>query len=155
VAPKILSFPGNRSAQSTGLRVLLADDNEDTVLTLAAIVANEGHDVRGLRDGTSVPELMESFDPDAVILDIEMPGRDGYALARELRERRIDRRPLLIAISGVWVSPSERLLAIMVGFDHFFQKPADPAELVAVLADFRAGRVTSTVSERLHVRTGG
>ena len=146
----VLRFPASRAAPKPGLRVLLADDNADTVLTLATILANEGHEVRGLGDGAGVPELVERFAPDAVILDIEMPGRDGYALARQLRERHVEHRPLLIAISGVWIRPSERLLAIMVGFDHFFQKPTDPKELLAVLEDFRAGRKISAVADRLH-----
>lgn len=145
----VLHFPSNRAVPS-GLRVLLADDNEDTVVTLALILANEGHEVRGLPDGTNVPQLVDEFDPDVVILDIEMPGRDGYALARELRDRQVSRRPLLIAISGVWARPSERLLAIMVGFDHFFQKPTDPNQILAVLEDFRAGRTVSGFSGRVH-----
>ena len=146
----VLRFPVNRAATSPGLRVLLADDDRDTVLTLATILADDGHEVRALGGGAEVPEVVRDFDPDVVILDIEMPGRNGYALARDLRERQVDRRPLLIAISGVWVRPSERFLAIMVGFDHFFQKPADPKELLAVLADFRAGRRAIAFSERLH-----
>ena len=150
----VLHFPANHAAPSPGLRVLLADDDRDTVLTLATILADDGHEVRALGGGAEVPELVRHFDPDVVILDVEMPGRNGYALARELREWRMDRRPLLIAISGIWVKPSERFLAIMVGFDHFFQKPADPKELLAVLADFRAGRGTTRLSERLHGRAG-
>ena len=107
--------------------------------------------MRTLNDGTDVLELMRGFDPDVCILDIEMPGKDGFKLARELRERRIEDRPMLIAISGVWVRPSDRFLAIMVGFDHFFQKPADPAELLRVLDDFRAGRKPQDLDGRLHL----
>jgi DNA-binding response OmpR family regulator len=152
---KVASFQADRAAPRPGLRVLLADDNADTLLTLATLLADEGHDVRVLGDGASVPELAQRFDPDVVILDIEMPGQDGYALARELRQRRVAERPLLVGISGVWVRPSERFLAIMVGFDHFFQKPADPDALLAVLEDFRARRPTSTFSARVHAAGGG
>lgn len=152
-AMTVLRFPPNRAASRPGLRVLLADDSRDTVLTLATILADEGHEVRALTEGDGVPQAASGFDPDVVILDIEMPGRDGYALARELCQRRNGHKPLLIAISGVWIRPSERLLAIMVGFDHFFQKPADPLELLAVIGDFRAGRTAASVSDRLHGRT--
>ena len=133
------------------LRVLLADDNPDTVLTLATLLAEEGHEVRTLGSGSNVAELACSFGPDVCILDIEMPGKDGYALARMLRDKRSGERPMLIGISGVWVSPSDRFLALMVGFDHFFQKPADPSELIAVLDDFRKGRKAVAPEQRLHL----
>jgi hypothetical protein len=55
----------------------------------------------------------------------------------------------------VWVRPSDRFLAIMVGFDHFFQKPADPKELIGVLDDFRHGRKPAGMDARVHlVRRG-
>ena len=133
------------------MKILIADDNADTLLTLSALLADEGHEVRTLNDGSDVIELVRGFDPDVCILDIEMPGKDGFILARELRDRRVGERPMLIAMSGVWVRPSDRFLAIMVGFDHFFQKPADPKELIAVLKDFHAGRKTTAYEERLHL----
>jgi DNA-binding response OmpR family regulator len=133
------------------LRVLLADDDKDTLLTLSAILKEEGHEVRTLQEGLSVKELVRGFDPDVCILDIEMPGKDGFILARELRETRAEERPMLVAISGVWIRPSDRFLAIMVGFDHFFQKPADPASLVRVLDEFRAGRRPRSLEERVHL----
>ena len=133
------------------LRVLIADDNADTLLTLSALLSDEGHEVRTLNDGVDVLNLMREFDPDVCILDIEMPGKDGFKLARELRDRRVEDRPMLVAISGVWVRPSDRFLAIMVGFDHFFQKPADPKELLRVLDDFRQGRKPGDLDGRLHL----
>jgi DNA-binding response OmpR family regulator len=133
------------------LRILLADDDQDTLITLEAILKEEGHEVRTLREGASVRELVHGFDPDVCILDIEMPGKDGFILARELRETRVEQRPMLIAISGVWIRPSDRFLAIMVGFDHFFQKPADPASLVTVLNEFRDGRRPRSMQDRMHL----
>jgi two-component system OmpR family response regulator len=142
---------GRGNPPQAPLRVLIADDHPDTLLTLATLLADEGYDVRTLQDGASVKELVHGFDPDVCILDIEMPGKDGFVLARELRERRIEDRPMLIAISGVWIRPSDRFLAIMVGFDHFFQKPADPATLLRVLGDFRHGRRPGSMEERVHL----
>jgi two-component system, OmpR family, response regulator len=131
--------------------VLIADDNADTVLTLSFLLVDEGHEVQALEDGSNVARTVREFRPDVIILDIEMPGQNGYALARELRERRLGDRPLLIAISGVYVRPADRLLALMVGFDHFFQKPADPKELLALLNDVRAGRKAAGYEERVHL----
>jgi DNA-binding response OmpR family regulator len=148
---EIVPFQPKAGSPKSPLRVLIADDHADTLLTLATLLGDEGHEVRTLADGANVKELVQGFDPDVCILDIEMPGRDGFLLARELRERRIDERPLLIAISGVWIRPSDRFLAIMVGFDHFFQKPADPASLLRVLDEHRHGRRARTMEERVHL----
>ena len=144
----VVPFPARGKAP---LRILLADDDQDTLTTLEAILKEEGHDVRTLQEGASVRELVRGFDPDVCILDIEMPGKDGFILARELRDVRVDERPMLVAISGVWIRPSDRFLAIMVGFDHFFQKPADPASLIQVLNQFRDGRRPGTLEERVHL----
>lgn len=148
---EVVQFQPKAGAPKAPLRILIADDEQDTLLTLAAILKEEGHEVRTLNDGSSVKELVHGFDPDVCILDIEMPGKDGFILARELREMRTEERPLLIAISGVWVRPSDRFLAIMVGFDHFFQKPAQPASLIKVLDEFRQGRRPRTMEERVHL----
>ena len=148
---EVVPFQPKAAAPAAPLRILLADDDQDTLATLQAILQEEGHEVRTLKDGTDVRELVHGFDPDVCILDIEMPGKDGFVLARELRDVRMHDRPMLIAISGVWIRPSDRFLAIMVGFDHFFQKPADPAELIAVLDDFRHGRKALACEQRLHL----
>jgi DNA-binding response OmpR family regulator len=153
MASEIIHFQPKAGAPLAPLRVLVADDNPDTLLTLTALLQDEGHEVRTLNEGSSVAELVRGFDPDVCILDIEMPGKDGFILARELRDRRTGERPMLIAISGVWVRPSDRFLAIMVGFDHFFQKPADPATLINVLNEFREGRRPRSMEERVHLST--
>ena len=133
------------------VRVLVADDSADTRLTLCALLQDEGYEVHTLEGGGGVARAVKSFQPHVCILDIEMPGASGYAIARELADLPTADRPLLIAISGVWIRPSERLLAIMVGFDHFFQKPADPRELLNVLSDFRAGTRAREFARRVHV----
>lgn len=75
---------------------------------------------------------------DAIILDIEMPDLSGYAVAQEIRTLYYgSRAPLLIAISGKWNKPSERLLAKSVGFDHHLEKPCDPNLLLMLLAPLR------------------
>jgi len=148
---EVVPFQPKSSAPKPALRILIADDEQDTLVTLAAILKEEGHDVRTLSEGSSVRDLVRGFDPDVCILDIEMPGKDGFILARELREMRTEERPMLIAISGVWVRPSDRFLAIMVGFDHFFQKPADPAALIGALNEFREGRRPLSMEDRVHL----
>ena len=151
MASEVHKFNPKPGSPLSPLRVLIADDNADTLLTLSAILTDDGHQVRTLKDGSDVIALVRDFDPDVCILDIEMPGKDGFILARELRDRRTGERPMLVAISGVWVRPSDRFLAIMVGFDHFFPKPADPKVLLRVLHEFRQGRKASTMEQRVHL----
>ena len=119
------------------LSILLADDEQDTVLTLAAILEDEGHTVHTVTNGALVMEAIERFNPEVCILDIEMPGQSGYALAREINAAKKPSRPLLIAISGKWKTQTDRFLAKSVGFEFFFVKPADPVEVIAALNPLR------------------
>ena len=120
--------------EGRALRVLVADDNRDTVLTLAALLRDEGHDVRTAYTGIDVMRIARLHRFDVVILDIEMPEMSGYAVAQELRTHYYGTQaPLLIAISGKWNRPSEKLLARVVGFDHHFEKPCDPGVLLRLL----------------------
>lgn len=116
------------------LRVLIADDDRDTTTTLAAILRDEGHEVHVALRGDEVVSLDRLTRPDVLILDINMPGMSGYAVAREVRERRGHLAPLLIAISGQWTQ--EKSLAEALGFDHYLLKPCDPAELLGLLGAF-------------------
>jgi CheY-like chemotaxis protein len=120
--------------QTHALRVLVADDNRDTVLTLATLLREEGHDVRAAYTGTDVMRIARLHRFDVVILDIEMPEMSGYAVAQDLRTHYYGTKPpLFIAISGKWNKPSEKLLARAVGFDHHFEKPCDPNALLQLL----------------------
>jgi DNA-binding response OmpR family regulator len=76
--------------------------------------------------------------PDALILDINMPGMSGYAVVRALRERYTIAAPLMIGISGVWTKTVEQLLGRAVGFDHYLIKPYEPQALLALLEPLRA-----------------
>jgi DNA-binding response OmpR family regulator len=115
------------------LRILVADDERDTVLTLMMVLRDEGHDVRGVYKGSDVLIAVNAFDPDAVLLDINMPGLSGYEVARLIRSKYGDSRPLLIAIS-VHKQGADRVLAEIVGFNHHIAKPYDTGSLLALLA---------------------
>jgi DNA-binding response OmpR family regulator len=115
------------------LRIVVADDEADSVAMLKVILNDEGHDVIGLQKGGDVLRTVEEFDPDAVVLDIAMPDKSGYELAKEIRSRYGDVRPLLIAISGRYKQVSDKMLGQIVGFDHYLLKPYEPKELLALL----------------------
>ena len=128
---------GDGDAKRHLLRILVADDERDTAMTLAAILRDEGHEVQTVLRGDEALEMCRLFRPDAVIADVNMPGESGYAIARELHERHGRLAPLLIAISGKWTNTSDRLLGKSVGFDHYLLKPCDPNELLPLLEPLR------------------
>ena len=114
------------------LRVLVADDERDSVSMLAFILTDEGHEVREVYRGSEVLRLAREFDPDVVLLDIGMPGMSGYDVARELRQEYGEKKPLLIAVTG-WKQSSDRILARLAGFDHHLAKPFESGELLKLL----------------------
>ncbi len=117
-----------------GLRILIADDDRDTVWTLATILRDEGHSVQGVHRGEEVLKAARFLRPDVAVIDLQMPGMSGYAVAQELRNMFYPLpAPLLVAISGTWTQGSDRLLAQQIGFDHHLAKPCDPEELLRVL----------------------
>ena len=125
------------------LRILIADDERDQVATLAAILNDEGHEVREVYRGTEVLRMIADFDPDVALIDIGMPGMTGYDVAREVREHYDKTRPLLIAVTG-WKKPSDRILARLAGFDHHLAKPFESQQLLELLEPLAGG----TPSER-------
>ena len=116
------------------LRILVADDERDTVYTLMQLLRHDGHDTRGVYKGGDVMPALESFDPDVVLLDIAMPDESGWDVAREIRRRCGERRPLLIAISGLYKQSADHILGTMAGFNHFVAKPYDPAALLRLIS---------------------
>jgi DNA-binding response OmpR family regulator len=118
------------------LRVLVVDDERDAVLTLVALLRDDGYDARGAYRGKEVLDLIRDFAPHAVLLDIGMPDVNGYEVARQIRQRWGNVAPLLIAVTG-WKQSSDRMLATMAGFDHHVAKPYDPQALLSLLAPLR------------------
>ena len=135
-----------RRRNSPTLRILVADDERDTADGLALILANEGHVVHAAYTGKDVLSALSLFRPDAVIIDIGLPGVSGYAIARAIRNSFTEiRRPLMIAITGLWKEAPDRLVAEQVGFDHFLLKPCKPDEVLRLLA--RAQNLAGTLEQ--------
>jgi CheY-like chemotaxis protein len=122
---------------ATPLRVVVADDNPDTVLSLRLLLEEDGHTVRGVESGYQALRAVRDFGADVVLLDIGMPGMSGFAVAHTLRERYGSAKPLLIAITGRNAG-SDRSLARSMGFDHYVAKPYDPDAVLALLASVRS-----------------
>jgi len=124
----------DRRSASANLRVIVADDDRDTVDTLALLLGDAGCVVQKVYSGKDVLPAVRVFRPDVIILDLVVPGMSGYAVAQEIRHSFLDlRRPLMIAMSGKWAEAPDRLIARQVGFDHHLLKPCDPARLFELL----------------------
>ena len=117
------------------LRVLVADDEPDTVLTLIELLREEGHEAHGVRDGTEVMPAIREFDPDVVLLDIAMPGMSGWDVARWVTEQPAEKRPLLVALTG-YGREEDRRQSEEAGIDLHLVKPVDPADLLRLLKRF-------------------
>jgi DNA-binding response OmpR family regulator len=115
------------------IRIIVADDEPDTLATLTALLSDEGHDVVGLSSGAQVLEALDDFNPDVVLLDIAMPGISGFEVATQIRRRCGEIRPLLIAVTGAYKKASDKVLAEIVGFNHHVAKPYDPNALLALV----------------------
>jgi signal transduction histidine kinase len=125
-----------RSAGDIGIahrRILVVDDHRDGAHVLAALLAELGADVTVASDGESALTAVDDHHPDAVILDLGMPGMDGYEVARRIRARPELSDIRLIALTG-WGQASDRRGTAAAGFDHHFTKPANIEELRAALA---------------------
>jgi DNA-binding response OmpR family regulator len=115
------------------LRILVADDDRDAVVTLMTILRHEGYDTRGVYKGISVLKILRSYEPHAVVLDISMPELNGYDVARAIQVAHWHKNPLLIGASGVYKKRADEFLARMVGFDHYLTKPYEPNELLKLI----------------------
>jgi CheY-like chemotaxis protein len=124
-----------RRQTNRALRILVADDEPDTVQTLSTLLELEGHVVRAVPSGPDVLSTIPIFRPDAIILDVSITGLSGYAVAQAVRHSFTElRRPLMIAVSGVWKQAGDRMVAQQVGFDHYLVKPCDPGKVIELLA---------------------
>ncbi|HSQ57352.1 MAG TPA: ATP-binding protein, partial [Gemmata sp.] len=128
-------YLGGRSPRGEPLRLVVVDDNVDGANTLAEILGMLGHEVRVAYDGPSAFTVVREFDPDLVMLDIGLPGMDGYQVARRLRAEN-DSRAMLVALSG-YGRDEDRVLSRESGFAHHFVKPVDFGELRNLLDSLR------------------
>jgi PAS domain S-box-containing protein len=114
-------------------RVLVVDDNVDAAESLAALLRLLGHDVHTAHNGHAGLALARGARPEVALVDLGMPGMDGFRLARELRALPDGERTLLVAVTG-WGLPDDRARTAAAGFNWHLTKPVDPATLAAVLA---------------------
>ncbi len=127
--------PDTETAQPAGpsFRVLVVDDNVDTVTTLALLVKESGHDVRTAYDGSTVLEAALDYRPNVVLLDIGLPGLNGFEVAKQLRQQPSLQNAVLVAMTG-YGGMSDRQRSQEAGFDHHLVKPGDFGKVLQILA---------------------
>jgi len=130
-APQPLPVEGVKAA-GRALRVLVADDNEDICETCATLLGLWGHRSLVAHDGAQAFTLLERERPDVALLDIGMPGVNGYELGERVRREAWGRRIVLVAVTG-WGQDEARARSSAAGFDFHLTKPVELAELDRVL----------------------
>jgi CheY-like chemotaxis protein len=139
----VLSSPTSRSQvlsdeeekrPDSGWRVLVVDDNVDSADSIAMLLQMSGHEVRVSYSGQDAVETAVEYQPDIVLLDIGLPGMDGYEVGRRLRKRPELREVKLIAVTG-YGREADRLQSQEAGFDYHLVKPVDAQKLQDLLVE--------------------
>jgi CheY-like chemotaxis protein len=120
--------------RGTHRRILVVDDHTDAAESLSELLELTGHEVHTVHDALAAREAVASLRPDAVLLDIGLPGMSGYDIAREIRGQPWGREMLLVALTG-WGQAKDRARSREAGFDRHLVKPIDFAELEELLAE--------------------
>lgn len=122
---------------NTNRRILVVDDNEDGAMMLSMMLSFLGHETRTAYTGQEALTIGAEFHPEIVFLDIGLPGMDGYEVAQRFRESPVLKDTMLVALTG-WGSEDDRRKSRDAGFDLHLTKPAEPATVNAMLAQFDA-----------------
>jgi signal transduction histidine kinase len=136
------------NSPGVGLRILVADDNEDAALALAALLEILGHTVRTAFDGEAAVRVAAEFEPEVALLDIGMPTLNGFEACQRIRAQPRAHTMTLIAVTG-WGQADDRRLSKEAGFDHHLVKPVDPkvmTELLSAVAKRQPAGVRKPVS---------
>jgi two-component system, sensor histidine kinase len=132
--PEIAAIAAEDSSRGGSLKVLIVDDNVHAAESLALVVKLWDHDARVVHDGPGAIAMAEDYRPHVVLLDIGLPGMDGYSVAGKLRARPEFREILMIAMTGYGRDEDFRR-STSVGFDRHLVKPIDFDELQALLSE--------------------
>ena len=119
------------------LRVMVVDDNEDAAQMLGMLLIRSGHEVLTVHDGPSTLTAAQDFRPSIILLDIGLPGMDGFEVARKLRKQAIFKEVVLVAMTG-YGQDSDRQRSKAAGFNHHLVKPPDFNKLVQILSTVSA-----------------
>ena len=104
-------------------RILIVEDSPDNMKLFRTILALKGHEVTGLPGGEGLLDAIEQGSPDLVLMDIQLPGKDGFTLLQEIRESSLPRLRVIALTAHAMTGDRER--ALDAGFDDYITKPID------------------------------
>ncbi len=116
------------------LRILIVDDNVDTVLSFSMLLKESGNEIRTAHDGPSAVKIAMEYIPDVVLLDIGLPGLNGYEVAKQIRNQPSLKNIVLVALTGYGQEP-DRQASMEAGFNHHLIKPARLEQVQKILAN--------------------
>jgi CheY-like chemotaxis protein len=119
------------------MKVMVVDDNSDAATSLGMLVEMLGHDVRTAFGGEEALEVAGAFHPEVVLLDLGMPGLDGYEACRRMRVQPWGTKMTVVAVTG-WGQPEARRKTALAGFDQPLVKPVAPALIARTLQELAA-----------------
>lgn len=132
--PQSPSSPTEKAKPSgPSLRVLVVDDNVDTAGSLAMLLEASGHEVRTAHDGLTALEAALNYRPNVVLLDIGLPGLNGFEVAKRLRQQPVFQHVVLVAMTG-YGQEADRQRSLDAGFNHHLVKPAEFRKVQEILA---------------------
>jgi CheY-like chemotaxis protein len=137
MSPPFTELQGPEDSETSAFyrkRVLIVEDNPDSRETLCDLVQLWGHQVEVASDGVTGFNILSGFRPDVALIDIGLPGIDGYELSRQFRATDGGDRVRLVALTG-YGQPEDRRRALQAGFDDHLVKPLDPEKLRRLLAE--------------------
>ena len=128
--------------KSEALTILVVDDNQDAVEMMSMLLETYGHRTIGMSDPEEAIRMAAKIRPDIVLLDIGLPGIDGFEVCRRMRQDLPKPRTCIVAITG-WTGALKREAAAEAGFDDYLVKPVDVDAVLKALDTCRAAVVTA------------
>jgi CheY-like chemotaxis protein len=125
-----------KSDRADKLQVLVVEDDADSAQSMALLLRISGHEVRVALDGPTAIQMASDCVPDVILLDIGLPGMNGYETAQRVAQCCAWRRPLIVAVTG-FGQETDRQHSAEAGIDLHLVKPVDPAYLQTLLKRFR------------------
>ena len=129
------SHTADRSIEPSAVprRILVVDDDQDGASSLVLLLSMLGHETRSAHDGIEAVAVAEEFEPQIVLLDLNLPRLDGYDVCRRIRSAKWGQTMMIVAVTG-WTDEEHRMQALTAGFDMHLVKPVSAETFMTVLA---------------------